>query len=317
MGPDLALLQKALAETDISALFKIPEIDQMMVQLVDFLNPLRQNLRRVPGSGDSYLVYTRTPGTTQAVDIDDVDTITEQVGTYGEVTFPYRTIATQGRISRRVQKTGRSIADLMREELEAKAGEIRNAEDYRMFWGNYPTVNAKQFNGLAYQLNANTGQIVTAGTDGTSGNDLTTAKMDQVIDTNIGNPGLIVTSRLGRRKINALLQAQQRFVDRTEIAGGFRVISYNDIPIVATTNIPDVLTRHPSTGTITALTGGSTSALFVIDLQDVFMSVLTELTVMPLAKVSSQYDLFDIFMDEALVVRDFRHLSMLSGIRAV
>jgi len=317
MGPDLALLQKALAETDISALFKIPEIDQVMVQLFDFLNPLRQNLRRVPGSGDSYLVYTRTPGTTQAVDIDDVDTITEQVGTYGEVTFPYRTIATQGRISRRVQKTGRSIADLMREELEAKAGEIRNAEDYRMFWGNYPTVNAKQFNGLAYQLNANTGQIVTAGTDGTSGNDLTTAKMDQVIDTNIGNPGLIVTSRLGRRKINALLQAQQRFVDRTEIAGGFRVISYNDIPIVATTNIPDVLTRHPSTGTITALTGGSTSALFVIDLQDVFMSVLTELTVMPLAKVSSQYDLFDIFMDEALVVRDFRHLSMLSGIRAV
>ncbi len=316
MGPDLKLLQKALEESDVSALFKIPEIDQMMVQLVDFLNPLRQSLRRVPGSGDGYLVYKRAPGTTQAVDIDDVDTIAEETGVYTELKFLYKTLATQGRLSRRVQKTGRSIADLMREELEAKSSEIRNAEDNRMFYGNFPVSNAKQWDGLAKTMDDNTAQIVTAGTDASDGNDLTTEKLDEVLDVNIGNPGLIVTSRLGRRKLNALLVAQQRFVDRTTIAGGFRVISYNDVPIVATTNIPSVQERD-SDGSIVSLTGGSTTSLFVVDLMDVFMSVLTEITVMPLARTSSQFELFDIFEDAALVVRDARHVSTMSGIKAV
>lgn len=316
MGPDLTLLRKSLEEADISSLFKIPEIDQVMVQLVDFLNPLRQNLRRVPGSGDGYLIYKRTPGTTGAQDIDDVEDINEETGSYSEVKFPYKTIATRGKVSRRVQKTGRSIADLMREELEGKAREMRDKEDFRIFWGNHPTANSKQFDGLSKHLSNNTAQIVTAGTDLTSGNDLTLAKMDEVLDVNIGNPSWIICSRLGRRKINALLQAQQRFVDRTEIQGGFRVISYNDVPIIATTNIPNVLARN-SSGVITTLTGGSTTALFVVDGMDTFMSVLTELTVMPLARTTSQSESFDIFEDEVLVLRDFRHLSAITGIKAV
>jgi len=92
-------------------------------------------------------------------------------------------------------------------------------------------------------------------------------------------------------------------------------MSYNEVPIVTTTNIPDVMSITAG-GTISALTGGSTTALFVIDLQDVFMSVLTELQVMPLARISSQFEEFDIFMDETLVVRDARHVSMVTGIKA-
>ena len=144
---------------------------------------------------------------------------------------------------------------------------------------------------------------------------MTLEGIDTAIDLNLGNPGLIVTSRTGKRKLNALIQAQQRFVDSIEIRGGFKVMSYNGIPVVASTNIPDTLDVS-SGGTITSLTGGSTTAFFIVDTQEVFMSVLTEVTMMPLARVSSVYEEFDMYMDETLVVRDVRKLSAITGIKA-
>ncbi len=314
LGPDLTLLKKSLEETDLSGLFKDREIDRVLVELVDFLNPVRQALQRRPGSGEGYLVRKRASGTTVATDVDDTDSFVEETGTYTELFFPYKTLGIQGKVSRRVQKTGRSIADLLREEMEAKAREVRDREDFRLFFGNSPTANTKQWKGLNDFMTQNTGQIV-ALTTTSVGVDLTLQQLDEVLDLNIGNPGLIVTSRTGRRKINALLQANQRFVDRIDIPGGFRVMSYNEVPIVTTTNIPDVISIHTG-GTISSLTGGSTTCIFVIDLQDVFMSVLTELQVMPLARTSSQFEEFDVFMDETLVVRDARHVSMVTGIKA-
>jgi len=312
-GTDLTLLKKSLEEVDISSLFKDREIDKVLVQLVDFLNPVRQSIDRRPGSGEGFLVRKRAPNASDADDVNDTDTFTEGTGDYTEVFSPYKTIGTQGKVSRRVQKTGRSIADLLREEMESQAREVRNAEETRIYFGNHPVTNTKQWNGLAKVMDDNQGQIVALTTSGL-GADITLEKLDEAIDLNIGNPGLIVTSRAGRRKINASLQAQQRFIDRTEIAGGFRVTTYNDIPVVPSTNIPDTILVD-SAGTITSLTGGSTTVIFFIDLQDVFMSVLTELTMMPLARISSQFETFDIFMDETLVVRDFRHVSMLSGLK--
>ena len=312
-GPDLNLLRKSLEEADISSLFKDREIDKVLVQLVDFLNPVRQSIDRRPGSGEGFLVRKRAPGLTAATDVNDTDTFVEEVGAYTEVFSPYKTIGTQGKVSRRVQKTGRSVADLLREEMESKAREVRDAEETRIFFGNHPVTNGKQWQGLAKIMEDNQGQIV-ALTSSALGADITLESLDEAIDKNIGNPGLIVTSRAGRRKINAALQAQQRFIDRTEIAGGFRVTTYNDIPVVPSTNIPDTLLVDAA-GSVTSLTGGSTTAIFMIDLQDVFMSVLTELTMMPLARISSQFETFDIFMDETLVVRDNRHVSMLSALK--
>jgi hypothetical protein len=315
-GPDITLLKKSLEEADISALYHDREIDRLLIQLVDFLNPVRQALQRKPGSGEGYLVRKRTSSLTSGtlIDVIDTDALDESVGDYTEVLLPYKTIGAQGKVSRRVQKTGRSIADLLREEMERKAEEIKDAEEFRIFWGNSPTVNIKQWDGLNKFFIDNSAQIV-ALTNSSVGVAVTTEKLDEAIDLNIGNPRLMVTSRTGRRKINALLQGTQRFVDRTEIAGGFRVISYNDIPIVASTNIPDVLSISTG-GTVTSLTGGSTTSIVILDLEEVFMSVLTELTVMPLAKTSSQFDLFDVFMDEVLVVRDPRKLSAVTGLKA-
>ena len=319
MGPDLSLLKKSLGESDISALYQSRDIDAVLVKLVDYLNPLRQNMDRKPGSGTGYQGYQRAAGITantfgNVLDVVETDTIEERAGVYTELYLPYKTIASRGRVYRKVQKTGAGIADLMREELEGKAMELRDAEEFRVFWGKDPTPNANQFPGLNSYMNTHSGQVVALTNTGT-GVTLTLEAMDQAIDLCLGNPGLILTSRVGRRKLNALLQAQQRFVDSIEIRGGFKVMSYNGIPVLPCTTIPDTL-NITSGGTISALTGGSSTAFFVVSLEDVFMSVLTEPTLMPLARTTSQYEEFDMFMDETLVVRDWRKVSMISGVKA-
>jgi hypothetical protein len=319
VGPDLQLLMKSIQESSVSSLFLERELDRVLVALVDYLNPLRQNMRREPGSGTGWQGYRRVAGITagafaDTIDINDTDTIQEKTGTYSELYLAYKTIASRGRVGRIVQKTGRTVADLLREEIEGKARELADAEEFRMFWGASPTANTKQWPGLNKYLNDNTGQIVALTNTGT-GVTLTLEALDQAIDLNLGTPQLILTSRTGRRKLNALLQAQQRFVNMIEINGGFKVMEYNGIPVLPCTNIPDTL-NISSGGTVTALTGGSTTAFFIVDTRDVFMSVLTEPTMLPLARTTSQYEEFDMFMDETLVVRDYRRLSAITGVKA-
>ena len=304
-GPDLNLLRKALAETDLSSLYHLRDVDQMLTNLVDYQNPFRQMLRRSPGNGEGYVNRTRTAGTTLSQDVNDTDTFDESTGTYSENYFPYRTIGAQGKVTRRVQRTGRLFSDMLADEMAAKAMDIRDREENRVIWGNTPAINAKQLLGLNYNLVNHTGQIVGSTTAGS----LTLANMDTVIDKVVtGNPSVVLTSRAGARKINAALQAQQRFIDKIEVPGGFRVNSYDSLPILKTTNIPDVLTMTTG-GTVSSLTGGTFTMAFVVDLNQVFMSVLTELTMLPLARRSSQFQEFDIFEDLALVVRDYRAVS--------
>jgi len=314
-------LKKSLGEADVSSLYQSRELDKVLVKLVDYMNPLRQNMDRKPGSGTGYQNYRRAAGLTanafsDNIDVIETDSAEEKAGTYSELYLPYKTILSKGRVYRRVQKTGASIADLMREEVEGKAIELRDAEERRVFWGNSPTANSKQWPGINSYMVTNASTQVVALTNTGTGVTLTLEALDRAIDLNLGNPGLILTSRTGRRKLNALLQAQQRFVDKIEIKGGFKVMSYNDIPVVACTNIPDTL-NITSGGTVSSLTGGSSTAFFIVDLQEVFMSVLTEVTMMPVARATSQYEEFEMFMDETLVVRDYRKVSMITGIKAL
>lgn len=304
-GPDLTMLRKALDEAGLSGLYHMRDVDQLLVNLVDYMNPFRQMLPRRPGSGEGFVVRQRTAGTTLAQSVSDTDTFDESTGSYTEKYFPYRTIGTQGKVTRRVQKTGRLFSDMLADEMAAKAMDIRDREEYFTIWGNTPTVNAKEIYGLNYHMVNHTGQIV--GSTVTGG--LLLSRMDEVLDKVVtGNPSVILASRAGSRKINASLQAQQRFIDRVEVPGGFKVMSYNDTPIIKTTNIPDTLTMS-SGGTISSLSGGTFTCLFVIDLAQVFMSVLTEFNMMPLARRSSQFVEFDIFEDLALAVRDYRAIS--------
>jgi hypothetical protein len=85
--------------------------------------------------------------------------------------------------------------------------------------------------GMLYQISTDSSLNAGGGTQTETGV-LSLAMLDEAIDATEGTADLAITSKAVRRKINSLLQAQQQFVDRTEVRAGFRVISYDDLPFV-------------------------------------------------------------------------------------
>jgi len=303
-------LKRALTESTIKNI--VPrEVDKIIVQLVEYDNPLRKNLPRKKGSGAAYYVNRRTAATTSAVFVADTDDLTESTGTYAQAEFVYRTLGVQGKVTRKSQAIGANYVDLLAAEMEAKADEFRDKEEWAYLWGDHSS-DSNAFDGL--WKSCNSANKIAAGSSATGG-DLTLDLMDQMLDAIRGTPKLIVCSKRSRRRLNALLQAQQQFVNTVEIKGGFRVMSYNGIPVLISSQIPDTCTVNASCSDISALTGGTLSAIFAVDTSKVFVAELTPLTVVPLAKTSSQYDAFDIICDETLVVTDDKAISMIVGVR--
>jgi hypothetical protein len=274
----------------------------------------QSNLARRPGSGDAAYINRRTAGTTGGDWVADTDTITEETGSYAQASFPYRTLATRGRVTRKLQATGRSYGDVLAEELTAKTDDFANALETALLTGD-TNADANQINGLITLINNQSAQVV-AQTTAAAGDDITLAKLDECIDKVKGSASrsdlAILGSFNGLRKLNAALQSQQQFNDVVEIAAGFRVRTYDMIPLIVTTAMPDDMTW--STNTISALSGGSTTALAVINLRYWWIEELTPLTVMPLAKTTSQNDAFDLFGDLALCQANTLGGSLLGGI---
>jgi len=308
MDPRRERLEKAL--TASGAPF-IEEVDRIVQEMVEYKNPLRQNLPRKPGSGDGYHLYRRTASTSGCafvVDTQDFGSY-EATGAYGKVSFPYRILGGQAKVTTLAQAQGRTFADLFEQELESKTREFKNCEEKYIIQGD-STVTG-QWDGLAKLIPA--AQTLWAHDTNYVGN-LTLNKMDQSIDQCAFEPDLIITSKAGRRALNSLLVANQRFVDRTEIQGGFRVMTYNDIPVLASTNVPNTLRYDESGKRIISWTGGTSTAFFFVDTEYFFMGILKELGVVPLAITSSQFEAFDMYAFETTVMLNYLACSMLLGV---
>jgi len=301
--PELAELIKAITSADVGGLVQ-DEIDKAVAEVVDRENPLRQNLPRKAGSGSAYIVTQRTPGSTLALAVSDTDDLPAGDGTYSKVTFSYKTIGVQVKITRRARKVSSSVQDIAREELEAKLNEFRDQEEYYILRGN-ATSNAKEFDGLD-QLIPLTQRVVATTTNGA----FTLENVDEAMDLVKGQVNMIICSRTVRRKFKGLLQSFQRFVDVREVDGGFRLMAYNEAPVYVSTQISDTMT-FGADKSVSAYTGGSESAMYFLNTNDVFMVDAQKLTAEPLAKVSSQYDAWDIYEDTVLVLRNPMAASML------
>lgn len=307
-------IKKALGTTQAGTVLVDKEIDKTIQQLVEYKNPIRVNMPRKTGSGPGWYVNRRAAGSTPAMFVNDTDTITEDTGTYTRTSFPYKTIATQGRVTRFMQAIGRSYTDVLADEIEAKARDFRDYEEWALLKGRITTSgsltgNAKHFDGLDVLIPSTQAVVMTSSGLGAS---LTLAKMDESIDKCAGEPDMIIMSKRSRRALVALLQASQRFVNTVETRGGFILISYNNIPVYVSTRINN---NQAFNGTaVTAETGGTTTTVYFLDTEYVWLGELTPITIMPLAKVSSQYDLFDIFCDEVLVMANYLYCSKLIGI---
>lgn len=296
-----------LLQTTISKVVQLITNRQLGVQ---------STLPHKPGAGDKFYSQRRAAATTGGEWIGDTTEPTESEGSYSQLGFTYQTLLGRVKITRKLIARGRSYADVLATELVGKAEDFANSLEDGAVIGDSAT-NSNSIDGLITQIGAISGQTI-ANTTATSGDAIYLTKLDQSIQTVKGHTNKaamrIYVNYTGHRKLNAALQALQRFVNMTEIEGGFVVDSYQGIPIIESTSIPDTLVWNGSGARVTAYTGGATTCLIVVNTTYVFFAELTPTTVMPLAKKSSQYDEVDMFLDIALVLDNTKGGAILGGI---
>lgn len=301
MKRDLTELKKALSETDIADKLEIKQINKIIQSLILIHNPLRANLPRKPGSGPGSYINQRSALPT-AESVADTDDFTASESTYGSrLEFKFKTIGCRGKVTRKAQAIGRTYTDLKTQEINACLDATKDREENLIVNGD-AVANVKDFSGVD-TLITSAGQIVTAGANGA---ELTLEMLDETIDACYGMPDMIIVSKRSRRALNGLLQINQRFVDKVEVKGGFKLLAYNDIPIFWSTKISDAQTQGTAT---------NCSTIFVLDTTKLWIEVLTELRMEPLAKKSSQYDEFDVFEDEVLTLANEKYNSKLVGVK--
>ena len=313
---DRDLILKALNSSGEGSILEQAAVDKIIADLLNYSSELRANLPRKKGSGQAYTLNRRTPlaSSSRAAWVDDTDSITEATGSYAQVLFPFKTIVAKGKVTRKLQATGASYTDVLADEIEARTKEFRTIEEDAYINANDFSTDAKKPTGFIKQL-LDVSQVVGV-TTAANGDDITLEKMDELIDTCKGTPKFIVMSKKGRRKLQSVLQSYQRFVDMVEVKGGFKVIAYNGIPIITSDAITDdyVFNGTTLTGTTTT-TANETTVAIAINTDEAFVAELTPVTIKPLDHTTYQYDEFEIFCDEALVVRDYTTCAMLIGFK--
>ena len=91
---------------------------------------LQAVLDRKPGSGDKAYINRRSAGTTGAAWVADTTSLTEETGSYAQTSFSYATLATRGKVTRKLQAIGRSYGDALAQEMTGKAEDFANAEHF-------------------------------------------------------------------------------------------------------------------------------------------------------------------------------------------
>ena len=296
---DIEQLKKALTMASAGSALQQPLVDQVLQELIEVNNPLRQNLPRKPGSGSDWILNQRTARGAGGSFVDDTDEPAETQASYVQKKFPYKTVIQRGKVTRKLVAVGKSLLDIEAEEVNNALQAVRDAEEDALINGNSST-NPKQFEGLRRLTPA--GQTIVAGVNGAA---LSLDLMDALVDQNRGNPNMLIMSKKANRKLNALLQAQQRFVDTMEVKGGFRVQVYNGIPIFRSIFISDTQTQG---------TSNNATDIFCLDTSAVWVGELTPLKMARLAQKSSQFSEFDIFEDITLALANDIKASRLAGV---
>lgn len=304
-------------------------INRTIQQLTTREMGLSAVLPRKAGQGDKEYINVRTTlgaisGTT-ANDggqwLQDTDPVTIQTGSYAQKEFPYKSLVTRGKVTRKIQATGRSYGDVLAMELQAKAEDFAQVLEDSFINGDTARGIGHTYECLGYLtlLSSYLGvsQLVSANASAVPGA-LSLNLLDETIDAVKGSASrsdlLIVCSRAGHRELNKLLQANQQFNDVVELNAGLRVRTYDGIPIIQSTEVYDTYQATSAGNVFASYTAGTSTAFMVLNKRYAYISELTPTTVMPLSKTDSQFDQFDMFWDGAPVLSNIYGGAMLMNV---
>lgn len=229
--PESTTIRKALDIASGAGSYLIPEVIDTSIQ--DFISqePTLYNLfPKQPWATSTYWIRRRTANPTASWSTDGGPLPAPSQSAYDKVAKNVKYLYSRGEVTGPMQRAAGTLFNALAMEVEDHGKEMvrRLSNDLATATG-----GANDIEGLLYQTDV-ADEFTAGGGLMASGDYLSLALIDEAIDNSRGEIDLIVTSRKVRRYINGLLQAQQSFVrnDGFEVAAGFRVATYDGIPIV-------------------------------------------------------------------------------------
>ncbi|MFK0182075.1 hypothetical protein ACIQVR_39695 [Streptomyces xanthochromogenes] len=189
--------------------------------------------------------------------------------TYVQNQFTIRNMQAVGAVTGYAQAVTRGLVqDLKQQEIEGSIQGLYWDIENAMLWGNSA---ATQF-GAYPQFDGLDSLVSTFSGNGQNAIDFNAAMslgaLDKLIDMVEQQAAMaiqdaswmLVMSPTAASKVAQLLQAQQRFSDRVEVAGGLNVMTYRDVPIIKSSFLSARGYGMGAVTTATATTGGTLAA---------------------------------------------------------
>lgn len=236
-------IRKALDLSSTAAAYLLPEVVDGAIRDFASRTPTMYNaVTKRPWGSQTYFIKKKLTLPTATWSIDGGPLPAATTGSYGQISKSVAYLYTRGEVTGPMIEAAGSTFDALATEIEDHQQAIieRLSTDIVSADG-----TGNDIEGVLYQIETDSSQYTEAGGAGqvidAAGAYLSLNLIDRAIDasaeadgTGIAGEGatIAVTTRKVRRMINSLLQAQQRFMNETEIAAGFRVQSYDGIPFV-------------------------------------------------------------------------------------
>ena len=228
----MADIERALSTSVASSgAYLLPEVvDPVIRDYVTKATPVLSVVTRVNWPTQTYWIRKRSALPSAAFSTDGGSLPAATSSEYAKVAKTVKYLYTRGEVTGPLIAAAGGVVNALQEEIRVHSGVIAERLATAICVGDGTEDSNAGIVGIKNQINTST-----PGDEGgttTASGALTLAMIDKALDDTKGEADVIMTSRAVRRKINALLQGQQRFLDRVEVGAGFRVLSYDGVPIV-------------------------------------------------------------------------------------
>jgi len=236
-------IRKALDLASSAAAYLIPETVDGAIRDFAAKSPTLYNaVNKRPWATQTYFIRKRLSLPSASWSIDGGPLPSATTSTFGRASNSMKYLYTRGEVTGPMIEAAGSVFDALGDDIEAhqQAMVEKLSTDIATATGSNNDIKGILFqitdDSDLYTATGGAGQVLDAGGDYLSLN-----WIDKAIDaaavasgTGVVGPGatMMVTTRPVMRHINSLLQAQQQFVNVTEIKAGFRVTTYDGLPIV-------------------------------------------------------------------------------------
>ncbi len=240
MDPDFqAMMHKALTTaTGSGALFDNVR-DSEIADETDKRHMYWANLRKTPGEGAAALLSRKTDRANAAAYVAETGQASSGDATYNSEEFDFKVVSSVGEVGTKLVHAGRAtFGDLEAIGLADTMDDIVDIIEEKIITG---LGTGNEILGVDVAVDGFDGGSQ-AVSHGVNGGQLDLTKLDESADLVRTRGGIItfgMTSDRVRRELNAELQAFQRFVDKVEIKGGFRVLEYDNYPVMDSSKVVD------------------------------------------------------------------------------